>query len=123
MKKVMILLVAVMLCGVTLAGKNIAEIDQRIAPPSFSPLDGTWCSTPNLAIPDDDSGAAVDVLTITDSEVIANLTVGLQIQHTWIGDLRAVLTNGTCTIQLMHRIDLIDDTCCGWLTGGQWKLC
>lgn len=116
MKKLTILMVALMLCGTAFAAeKNIQEIDQRLAPPSFSPLDGTWCSAPNMPIPDNDAGAAVDVLTITDSETIANLDVSLQILHTWIGDLRAELTNGTCTIQLLHRIDLDGDACCGCL--------
>ena len=114
MKKVTILMVAVLLCGMTFAAeKNLQEIDQRIAPPSFSPLDGTWCSQPNVAIPDSDGGAAVDVLSIPDAETIANLDVSLQIVHTWTGDLRAELTNGNCTIQLLHRIGLDGDTCCG----------
>jgi len=114
MKNVLIPLVAMLLCGIVFATeKPLHEIDQRIAPPRFSPLDGTWCSQPNLAIPDDDSGSAVDVLTILDSEPVWNFTVSVQIEHTWIGDLRAELTNGNCTIQLFHRIGLDGDTCCG----------
>lgn len=114
MKKATILLVAIMLCGMTFAAeKNLQDIDQRIAPPNFSPLDGTWCSQPGVAIPDSDAGVATDTLTIADSETIANMDVSLQIQHTWIGDLRAELTNGNCTIQLLHRIGLDGDTCCG----------
>lgn len=115
MKKVLIVMVAVLLCGATFAvdEKNLQDVNQRIEDPNFRLLDGSVCSTPNLAIPDGDSGVAVDVINITENETITDLTVGLQIQHTWTGDIRAELTNGTCTIQLIHRAGLDGDTCCG----------
>ena len=115
MKKVLIVLVAALLCGATFAiEKNLQDVNQRIAPPNFRTLDGTWCSTPNAPIPDGDAGSVVDVLNIPASEIISgNLSVSLQIQHTWTGDLRADLTNGACTIQLMRRIGVFGDVCCG----------
>ena len=105
MKKLTILLVAVMLCGMTMAEeKNLQLIDQRIAPPSFGPMDGTWCSAPGAAIPDSDPIGVTDVLNIGDSEIIANLDVSIQATHTWIGDLQFTLSNGNCTVALIDRI-------------------
>jgi lysyl endopeptidase len=91
-------------------------MDVRIAPPDFQPLSGPYCSMPNASIPDNDSGAAVDTITVTDTGTLSDLDVAVQIEHTWIGDLRGVLTHaGGCTVQLWHRIDLDGDTCCGCL--------
>jgi len=105
--------IALLTGGVLAAEKELLEIDQRIAPPSFVPLDGAYCSQPGMAIPDADSGAAVDTITVTESGFITDLDVALQIERTWIGDLRAEVTNGSCTIQLVHRIGLDGDDCCG----------
>lgn len=125
MRKNWILLIAglVLISGVVVAvEKDIMEVDQRAAPPNFDPLDGPYCSQPNVAIPDNDGGAAVDTIAVTDSGFITDLNVSLQIEHTWVGDLRAELTNGACTIQLLHRVNLDceepdDGSCCCGCSG------
>jgi subtilisin-like proprotein convertase family protein len=117
MKRILVLLFAAAFVTGALAGTDVKdpqEIGNRNGPPAFTPMYGTWCSTPNIPIPDDDAGAAVDTMTIGETETVEDLDVAVQIQHTWVGDLRAELSHaGGCTVQLWHRIGLDDDTCCG----------
>ena len=47
--------------------------------------------SPGLAIPDDDPAGIESVIPIEPSGSILNLSVELDIDHTWIGDLHAVL--------------------------------
>ena len=117
MKKVLIVLVAALLCGATFADeKPLQHVNERIAPPSHRTLDGQWCSTNTpLALPDGNSAGINDDLVITENETIDSLTVDLQVEHTWVGDIIASLSNGSCTIQLVHRLgtDLSSFGCSG----------
>jgi hypothetical protein len=117
MRRLLILVIAgaALITGALIAAeKPLSEVDVRIADPSFVPLAGPYCSQPNLAIPDNDSGVAADTITVTDSGAIADLNVSVQIEHTWIGDLRGELSHaGGCTVMLWHRIGLDGDGCCG----------
>jgi hypothetical protein len=115
-KNLVVLIAGVLLVfGVAVAQvKDIDDIDVRTGPPNFPAMDGPYCSPGGVAIPDDDGGAAVDTITVTDSLAITDLNVSVQVQHTWVGDLRAELSHaGGCTVQLWHRINLDDDSCCG----------
>ncbi|MFC3195792.1 S8 family serine peptidase [Marinicella sediminis] len=63
------------------------------------------CVTPNASIPDNNS-AGVDVdLSLADTDLVTNLIVKLEVQHTWVGDLIATLThvNSGTTVTLMDR--------------------
>jgi subtilisin-like proprotein convertase family protein len=52
------------------------------------------CSSPNVDIPDNDAIIGVtDTLTMTQSDLITDLEVALEINHTWVGDL---------TVKLVH---------------------
>jgi subtilisin-like proprotein convertase family protein len=126
MKKNLVVLIAgvLLLCGIAVAQvKDIDDIDVRTGPPNFVALEAQYCSQPMASIPDNDGGAAVDTITVGDSLVITDLNVALQIEHTWVGDLRAELSHaGGCTIQLFHRINLDceepdDGSCCCGCSG------
>jgi len=79
------------------------------------PVDEAICSIPNEAIPDDD-----DLTGVTDSiEVMlaGNLTdvnVMVQINHTWVGDISAVLSHNSIDVMLLDRpgVPGIDDFGC-----------
>ncbi|MGJ8650554.1 MAG: reprolysin-like metallopeptidase [Opitutaceae bacterium] len=51
------------------------------------------CSSPNVAIPDDDSNGVTDTLITSETGTITDLDLRLNITHTWIGDLTVVLTH------------------------------
>jgi extracellular elastinolytic metalloproteinase len=61
-------------------------------------------TSPNLAIPDNLPTGVTGVLTITQSGRIKKLTVSINIEHTYIGDLQVSLTSpGNSTILLHNR--------------------
>ena len=53
----------------------------------------TQCTVPQSPIPDGTGTSLVDTLTITDSGIISDLDVTLDILHPWVGDLEAKLTH------------------------------
>lgn len=112
---VLLIAAAALITGALMAAdKPLSEIDVRINAPSFVPLSGPYCSQPMCSIPDNDAGSCVDTITVTDTGALADLNVAVQIDHTWIGDLRGHLSHsGGCAVQLWHRIGLDGDTCCG----------
>lgn len=64
-----------------------------------------FCSSPNLAIPDNDPGGTSDTITINGLRALADVNVQLDISHTWVGDLAISLEHvdtGT-TVMLMDR--------------------
>jgi subtilisin-like proprotein convertase family protein len=63
------------------------------------------CRAPNLAIPDNSPAGVSDSLSIASSELLADLDVTIQADHTWIGDLVVSLQHqesGT-TVTLIDR--------------------
>jgi len=54
------------------------------------------CSSPNIGIPDGDpiTGAS-DILTVMQSGLLSDLTVGLEINHTYVGDLIVKLVHAS----------------------------
>lgn len=73
--------------------------------------DGTDCSGalhsfayagPAVSIPDNNpTGASVSIV-VSDPAVIDQLRVVVDIVHTWVGDLRATITNGNQTVTLFY---------------------
>ncbi|PQB05323.1 proprotein convertase P-domain-containing protein [Aureitalea marina] len=62
-------------------------------------------SSPGTAIPDSDPAGITDVINIAEDQTLNNLTVDLNITHTWVGDLIVTLQSpeGT-TVTLVDRI-------------------
>jgi len=63
------------------------QANQRLGPPVDDTLGGPFCSTTTIAIPDNDPGGVTDVLVIAESFQITDLNVGVNVAHSWVGDL------------------------------------
>ncbi|MCB8944840.1 MAG: VCBS repeat-containing protein [Ardenticatenaceae bacterium] len=65
----------------------------------------TTCSTPNLAIPDNDPNGLSDNLVINSSGAIQDLNVSISTTHTWVGDLTFTLEHAESgsSITLINR--------------------
>jgi C1A family cysteine protease len=65
----------------------------------------TFSATPNASIPDNNLAGASSTITISDAATIGSLSVSLDIAHSWIGDLKVTLSNGSTTITLHNNTD------------------
>ncbi|MCP4688144.1 MAG: hypothetical protein GY859_08845 [Desulfobacterales bacterium] len=59
-------------------------------------------SKPALLIPDNDTAGISDSIEIMDSGAVKELEVSVDITHTWIGDLRVLLTNPSGVSVALH---------------------
>lgn len=50
-------------------------------------------SSPNKVIPDNNKAGIIDVISFEDPVILSSIKVGVDIEHTWQGDLRLVLTS------------------------------
>lgn len=71
--------------------------------------DGSECDSPEyafdyagpvLSIPDGDPLGVSLTISVADAAIIDQLRVSIDVAHSWIGDLRATLSNGTTTVTL-----------------------
>ncbi|MBZ0117631.1 MAG: proprotein convertase P-domain-containing protein, partial [Sandaracinaceae bacterium] len=60
-------------------------------------------STTPVAIPDNSTTGASSTITIAEAGTISSLAVSLDIEHTYVGDLRVELTHGGTTTTLIDR--------------------
>ena len=56
-----------------------------------------------FAIPDNTPGGAGSSIVVTDSFSIQNVSVSIDMAHTWVGDLTATLSNGSTSFALFTR--------------------
>lgn len=63
----------------------------------------SFCSTPNAAIPDNNPTGFTDTLGVTENLNILDLDVYILANHTWVGDLQFILSNGATTVTLVDR--------------------
>ncbi len=61
------------------------------------------CATPNLAIPDNDPVGVTSSVSVPDNLTITNVTVTVNVTHTWVGDLIMELRHGPTTVRLRNR--------------------
>ncbi len=62
------------------------------------------CSTPGLAIPDNNPAGVTDTITVADSSTLTDLDISVELTHTWVGDLIIELEKvGGPTIDLVNR--------------------
>jgi extracellular elastinolytic metalloproteinase len=73
--------------GPTLSG----VVGSHVVPPTDEPGTIHVEANPNLAIPDDDPNGVTSVLNVAEEATVARLTVSLNIQHSYIGDLNVSL--------------------------------
>ncbi len=68
------------------------------------PIDEAICSIPNVAIPDDDDLTGVtDSIEVTLAGNLTDVNVMVQINHTWVGDISAVLSHNSIDVMLLDR--------------------
>jgi serine protease AprX len=95
-------------------------------------------ASPDLAIPDNNVNGINSILTLTEAGIISHVKVGVNISHTYIGDLRVVLTapdqtkvtlhdrTGASTHDLVKTYDVQTTPSLGQLKGksitGDWML-
>ncbi|MBW2440473.1 MAG: S8 family serine peptidase [Deltaproteobacteria bacterium] len=58
---------------------------------------------PDLAIPDDDAAGISSTITVSQPGIIGSIKVGVDITHTYIGDLRVALTAPDNTTIVLHN--------------------
>ena len=96
-----------------------------------------WAA-PDLAIPDDNAAGVTSTIAVSRPGVIGSVKVGVHIAHTYIGDLRVVLTapdntrivlhnrTGASTDDLVQTYDVHSTPdlaqFCGKPANGKWKL-
>jgi extracellular elastinolytic metalloproteinase len=78
---------------------NVPTSTPAEPPPPTLKVEGT----PNLNIPDNQSAGVSHVLAVSQSGRIKRLTVSLDIQHTFIGDLRVTLTAPSGKNAVLHN--------------------
>jgi hypothetical protein len=94
MKRSLLVLALILFIAPAMAQvKDLAQIDMRLGPPNFSSIQETLCSSPNMPIPDNTPGGASDTMTVGGDATITDLTVLIQAEHTWVGDLQFALTH------------------------------
>jgi M6 family metalloprotease-like protein len=71
-------------------------------PPPPPPPSVRHVSSPNKAIPDNNTAGISDTITVPESVTIAYLKVGLDITHTYQGDLRVTLTTPWGVVVELH---------------------
>jgi extracellular elastinolytic metalloproteinase len=60
-------------------------------------------ATPELAIPDDDPAGIADTITVTQAGTITSFSVAINIEHTYIGDLRVSLLAPSGSAAVLHN--------------------
>ncbi len=72
----------------------------------------TLTSTPDLAIPDNDAAGVSDTLIMGLAFPLSDVNVGVDISHTWVGDLCVTLSHdGGAAVELVRRPGLAADGC------------
>jgi|GEM_PF-3747170 len=61
------------------------------------------CSEPALAIPDNNAAGVTDTLTVVNAGTLGDLRLSLDLEHTWIGDLRLWLSKGGTEVEIVSR--------------------
>ena len=81
------------------------------------------CSYPGLAIPDNNGTGVSDVITVTRELWITDVAVGVDITHTYIGDLIIELTApGGTTVRLHNMTEGGTDNILGWYGTDQFPI-
>jgi extracellular elastinolytic metalloproteinase len=88
--------------GATLSG-IVGDFNIPPTTPPIPPAPGVKVeATPNLNIPDNQSAGVTNVLAVPQAGRIRRLTVSVDIEHTWISDLRVSLTTPSGKTVVLH---------------------
>jgi subtilisin-like proprotein convertase family protein/Zn-dependent metalloprotease len=81
------------------SGQHATDVNFGLGPiTSYS-----YCSSPNLLIPDNNPTGITNQILVTDGDVLAGLTCSVNITHTWKGDLIVALTSPQGTTVRLHN--------------------
>ncbi len=84
---------------VTLAeGEQLADADLYLQPVLLT----VFTATPSLPIPDDDPAGIVSTVEVPSLGALSEVAVGVEIRHTWIGDLTVELVSPAGTTVRLH---------------------
>lgn len=61
------------------------------------------CRAPGVAIPDNNTTGVTDSQTLVTTGTLTGLRLGIQLTHTYVGDLTLTLSKGATTVALMQR--------------------
>jgi extracellular elastinolytic metalloproteinase len=78
---------------------NLPPFDETEEPESDVRVE----ATPNQQIPDNEAGGLASSLTVAQSGKIASLTVSLDVEHSFIGDLQVTVTTPSGKTALLHN--------------------
>jgi subtilisin-like proprotein convertase family protein len=67
------------------------------------PTDSVYTSWPGTAIPDNSAAGIEAPIVVSDTGVVTGLKVGVDITHTWIGDLGVILRHPDGTEVILHN--------------------
>ena len=83
------------------AGADLSGLEHTLEPVVYT----TYSTTPNLPIPDFNSGGVTSVITVPliDADSLVSLTVDINITHPWRGDLFALLTSPSGEFSVLHN--------------------
>src|SRR6185295_1510449 len=88
--------------GATLTG-IVADFNLPTTTTTVPPPGVKVQASPNLAIPDNKAAGIVHVLAVPNNGRIKRLMVGVDIQHTFIGDLEVSLTSPAGKLVVLHN--------------------
>ncbi len=98
--------------ALTVPGFNISGSIMQVGGPvagatvtasSPQPTESTYRSSPGTPIPDADTTGIEAPIVVPDSGAVAGLKVGVDITHTWIGDLTVTLRHPDGTDVILHN--------------------
>ena len=61
------------------------------------------CASPALAIPDNNPAGVTSTLTVADTSVLSSLDLQIKATHTYVGDLKFTLSNGSGNVIVIDR--------------------
>ncbi len=61
------------------------------------------CRSPNIAIPDANAIGITDSQTINSGGTLSGLRLSVDVEHTWVGDLKLILSKGSTSVVLVDR--------------------
>ena len=76
-------------------------VSMLFAAPAFA--QSPYCSSPNLAIPDNNPTGVTDNQNVAATQLITDLNVEVIGTHTWVGDLIFTVTHGATSVIIIER--------------------
>jgi len=116
MRRILMILVILVATGFIFAQK----VDDGVVHPARVPYNATisratdTCDPQPTPIPDNDPAGVSSTITVVEDELIEDISIRVDIAHTWVGDLIITVEHNGTTAMLLERAGLATPTgCCG----------